>query len=467
MSARARNTGIAGVPDLDEQLLPPRIDPLESTLGNGLRVIALGRASTPLVEVRLALPAVRAGVIGGRLRRALASSLYTGTEPASVNASVWKLGGELQVSQDPWHLQVLGRVPGTALGAFLRQIARPLADPGHKAAGTALDTATAAPARRSPWEQLHQELQRRRTGTVAEDGPTEQTPTAQEIQDAHHDLIRPEGAVLVLVGDLDPQDAVASAARAFGGWQEGAPAVCDPPPRPAPHPGLAVLEYPGLPQACFALALPGVNRDDSAYPALQLAELVFGGALSGRLQRSLRGESGYVYSVTSRFEFAPADAIRLISSATRHETAVCAVSTALSEIRRMRTEPPEEAEVRAARDYAVGMASVAGATQAAQAQGLLQQARAGLPARWLEHHLRRLRRVTTEEVRAVAGSFFSETQVAGALTADIGHVDTAALRESASAAGLPFEVKQADEPPPGPRSSDEDPSAVHRKVPER
>ena len=467
MNMQGRSIGAAHVPELDRRILPPRMDLREATLDCGLRVIALRRSSTPLVEVRIALPAARSGAADPVLLRSLASALYAGAGPGSVNTRVWDLGGELEVSQRPWHLQISGRVPGTGLEAFLGHLAGPLVAPDLEEVGVPAGASSTVTAQDSPWEQLHRELDARRIRSAADRDAAPQGLAGRSIRSVHEDLVRPEGAVLVLVGDLDPSQALASAALAFGEWRPGAPVVSDPLARSAPAPGLTVLDRPGVPQTHFALALPGLNRDEDSYPALQLAELVFGGSLSGRLQRSLRGENGYVYSVNSRFEFAPADAVRLISSSTRHGTAVRAVSTALSEIRRMGTEPPDEAEIRSARDYAVGMASVAGATQATQAEGLLQQARSGLPARWLEHHLRRLMQVDTEEVRAAAESFFSETQVAGALVADTGHIDTAAFHETASAAGLPFVVRRADTPPPESCSPAADSPAPHRKVPER
>jgi zinc protease len=119
----------------------------------------------------------------------------------------------------------------------------------------------------------------------------------------HARLYRPERTVLVVVGDLSPDKALASVQRAFGGWARSEEST---PPRP-PLPTVAsttrtIVPLPGKAEAIVLMGGNGVTRHDPDYYAAYMANRILGvGDLNSRLMKVLRRQGGMTYGVYSYF----------------------------------------------------------------------------------------------------------------------------------------------------------------------
>ena len=119
----------------------------------------------------------------------------------------------------------------------------------------------------------------------------------------HEKLYRPERTVLVVVGDISPERALASVQRAFGGWARSEEST---PPRP-PMPTVAAstrttIHLPGKPEAIVMMGGNGVPRHDPDYYAAYMANRILGvGDLNSRLMKVLRQQGGMTYAVYSYF----------------------------------------------------------------------------------------------------------------------------------------------------------------------
>ena len=99
-------------------------------------------------------------------------------------------------------------------------------------------------ARAQPRTIAREALQRKRFGDhpIAREmptGPDVAAVTADDVRALHADALVPGGAILTLVGDLDPADAAGLVERALGGWTGVAsrPRARSAAPRPAVRPG--------------------------------------------------------------------------------------------------------------------------------------------------------------------------------------------------------------------------------------
>ena len=111
---------------------------------------------------------------------------------------------------------------------------------------------------------------------------------------------KPGGSALVFAGDITLPEALALARRALGGWTGGAPgAVAIPPPAPAPPGRIYLVDRQDAAQTVVAQFLPAPRRDSPDYYALELANGVWGGSASSRLDMNLREEKGYSYGIFS------------------------------------------------------------------------------------------------------------------------------------------------------------------------
>src|SRR5256885_15958540 len=124
----------------------------------------------------------------------------------------------------------------------------------------------------------------------------------------------PDGAVLVLVGDIDPAAAIDEVESALGRWGGTGPHI-ELPPQPPLVPGpLTLVDRPGSVQSSLRLALPGVPRTHPDHAALQLANLVFGGYFSSRWVENIREDKGYTYGPHSLIEHSVAGTILVVSA---------------------------------------------------------------------------------------------------------------------------------------------------------
>ncbi|MFH2051756.1 MAG: pitrilysin family protein [bacterium] len=125
--------------------------------------------------------------------------------------------------------------------------------------------------------------------------------TVDDLRDFHRRWYRPGNVAVVLVGDLDPAEALARCERAFGNWKAAATPAPPALPAAAPHPGGVVLfDHPGEKQATLVAGCLTVPRSHSDYRALQLVNLVFGGQYASRINLNLREDRGLTYGVRSR-----------------------------------------------------------------------------------------------------------------------------------------------------------------------
>jgi zinc protease len=118
---------------------------------------------------------------------------------------------------------------------------------------------------------------------------------------------RPDNGVLVVVGDLEPEQVFAAAAAELGGWGAGARPVAPPDdPRvtdrlPAADDGLLIQDRPGSKQVGLRIAclLPKASPDNYA------AEWVFADSMKRALLGSFREEIGASYSVSGGVDVLP------------------------------------------------------------------------------------------------------------------------------------------------------------------
>jgi len=427
-----------GRTEMGPRLLPPLGPPrfpstppaVDTVLDNGLRVIAVRRPAVPMVELRLRIP------FGGTHRthparaELLTATLLQGTprrDRFAIDNLLAAVGGDLAATVGPEYLSV----SGSALASGLDVALDVLAD--------ALNAASYAPtevirerdrlveritlSRSRPQVIAREALQRRRYGNhpFAREWPQPDevaavTPAA--VRALHRRAVVPGGAVLVLVGDIEPASAVESVASALASWQSDHPAV-GLAALPALTPADVLLVHrDGAVQSQLRLSAQAVPRDDERYPALQLANLVFGGFFSSRWVENIREDKGYTYSAHCGLEFTSSGATLLADADTASEVTAAALLETRYELGRMIVAPPDEAEVDNARQYAIGSLTINSASQRGLAGQLVTLASLGLDLDWLFTHPSRLRAVTAGQVTEAAAHFFAPSRFTGVVVGD-------------------------------------------------
>ncbi len=123
---------------------------------------------------------------------------------------------------------------------------------------------------------------------------------AADLAAFHRERFSPAGSALIIAGDVTLSEAQALARKAFGAWSGSAPAAVAIPPASASAGGRVYLvDRQDAAQTVVTQALPGVTHAAPDYYALSLADGVWGGAASSRLDMNLREDKGYSYGVFS------------------------------------------------------------------------------------------------------------------------------------------------------------------------
>ncbi|MFG2789903.1 M16 family metallopeptidase [Streptomyces sp. NPDC048419] len=419
---------VGSVPEL---VLPPTAD---VRLPSGLRVVALRHASIPMAELRLAVPLDAGSFRTAAVHELLAATLLHGTprrDRESITDGLARDGAVLSASRSSRWLGVSGSGPAAALPTLLGVLGECLVEARHAdpAVLAARDRAVrqVATTRRQPHLLASEALLGHLYGPMPRmtDVPHEAdlaAVTAEEVRAAHRDAVRPDRAVLVLVGDLDPVHAAALAARALGEWR---PAGAPPPLRHTPETGrtgVARIHRAGAAQSQIRLVRPALDRTEPGFAALTLANIVFGGYFSSRLVADVRERHGLAYRCESAFH----DHLDRLVISLEADTATASAAGTLRRMRHvlrgMAERPPSQAETEAARRYVTGMTALATSSQQAWASTLLLSLTLGQEPDRIAHFLSELATVTTADLAAAAARFYDPTDYHGVVLGDTAHL---------------------------------------------
>ncbi|MGW3121283.1 M16 family metallopeptidase [Streptomyces sp. NPDC001107] len=426
-----RTASLPAIGPVPPLVLPPIAD---VRLPNGLRVVALRHASIPMAELRLAVPLDADGFPAAAVHELLAATLLHGTprhDREAITDTLATAGATLSASRSSRWLGLNGSGPAAALPTLLGVLGESLVEARHTepAVRAARERAVrqVATTRRQPHllateallGHLYGPLPRMTDVPYAADLAA---VTAEEVRAAHRDVVRPDRAVLVLVGDLDPDRAVTRAAQALEEWR---PAGASPPPRHTPvirQPGVARIHRPGAAQSQIRLVRPAPDRGHPDFAALTLANIVFGGYFSSRLVADVRERRGLAYRCESAFH----DHLDQLVISLEADTATASAAGTLRRMRHvllgMAQQPPSTAEVEAARRYVTGMTALATSSQQAWASSLLLSLTLGQEPDRIARFLDELAAVTTAEVAAAAARFYHPTDYHGVVLGDTAHL---------------------------------------------
>lgn len=401
----------------------------ERTLANGLTVIAVRRTAVPLVELRLSVPFARAPLARATL---LSQAMFTGTETLSsveLAAELQAVGGGLSAGNDPDRLLVSGNSLAGGLDRMLELLASVLTTATYPAdeVGTERDrlvdhiqVAQSQPAHLARTALLSRMYGRHPYAVQTPEPEQVKGVRPAQLRALHADRVRPEGAHLVIVGDLSPEKAIDAAEKALGGWV-GSGKDAAVPPIPELVPGaLLLVDRPGSVQSSLRMALPAVPRTDPDYAALQLANMVFGGYFSSRWVENIREDKGYTYGPHTAIEHLVGGSSLVVAADVATEVTGPALLETNYELGRIASLPPGEEELEQARRYALGTLRLGMSTQAGLAGLASMYAGLGLRLDYLTEHSAALSSATREQVAAAAARYLAPSR---AVTVVLGDAD--------------------------------------------
>jgi len=418
------------VPALTRPRKARKLTVVERVLDSGLRVVVVRKPGVPLAELRLRVPFLSARPTHPARAALLSDTMLTGAgslDRAGVASAVQALGGELSIGVDADRLVIGGNVLATNLGSLLGLLATVLTEPTYPQAEVTTERERLVErltiARSRPGVVASEALGHRMWGAhpYALDLPQPeavQASTAAQLRAMHAGMVRPSDSVLIIVGDISAARVLDQVERVLAQWT-GHPAASRVPalPDPGPAPTL-VIDRPGSVQSSIRIGRGALSRSDPRYPALQLANLVFGGYFSSRWTENIREDKGYTYGPHSRVEHQVLGSSLLFDVEVATEVTAPAMLETRYELGKIASLPVTEAEVEAVRQYAIGTLALSTATQAGLASTLAALSAFGLGLEWITEHPARLSAVSVDDVSAAAAEFFAPSRLVEVVVGD-------------------------------------------------
>ena len=223
---------------------------------------------------------------------------------------------------------------------------------------------------------------------------------------------RPDRALLVVAGALDPKAVVPQIGKAFGGWKgTGEPPAPVPPVPPAGERRILLVDRPGSVQSEIRVGRPMVKITDPDYFPLLVANTVFGGAFGSRLVQNIREDKGYTYSLGAAVQTLAEGGNLRVQAAVRNEVTAASLLEIFYELDRMGATLPTDDELVRAKRYQTGLYLLRNQIQSAVAFTLVSNWVKGLPPEALAAFVPNVNAVTAAEVQRVGRAYFpSRTQ---------------------------------------------------------
>jgi zinc protease len=312
-----RNTTRTTTPALNVSSLPGPDDITRVELPNGLVVLTRENFTSPAVVINGSL---RAGALDEQreksgLARFTAACLMRGTEArtfAEIYEQIESIGARLSFGGGTHTTGFGGKALAEDLDFLLGMAAEALRRPvfpadhveklrGEFMTGFAIRAHDTGSMASMAFDEL---LYPNHPYGVADDGYPETVAaiTRDDLVDFHRTYYGPQGMILVIVGAVKAEEAVALAQKHFGDWQSPGPSR---PPLP-PTPRLASIQrrnvpIPGKSQSDIFLGCVGPRRNDPDYLEARMANNIFGMfGMYGRLGDVVREKHGLAYYVYSQ-----------------------------------------------------------------------------------------------------------------------------------------------------------------------
>jgi predicted Zn-dependent peptidase len=214
------------------------------------------------------------------------------------------------------------------------------------------------------------------------------------------------GSVLVVAtGNVTHREVCKSVARYASRFSMGPTPACVPALNRQLEPIVRVVTKK-TEQTQLALGIRSCSRFDPRRYALRLLNTVLGENMSSRLFQVIREERGLAYSIYSSPSFFKDTGDLVISAGLDPDNLFETLKLILRELRKLATAGPSPAELRRARDYVIGQIDLSSESTESQMNWLGEQILGYgrfFPAAEMK---RRLREVSSAEIRRAARDFF-------------------------------------------------------------
>ncbi len=382
------------------------------TLSNGLTVLGVEDSESPLVRFELRMK-------GGHLledpdrigvAHLLAQTMTEGTAhrtPAELEQAIDLLGATIRVSSGPETFVIGGSALARNFGATMALLEEVLLEPRYDPEAFELvqqRVITSLGQRSANPNAIAEDVYNRLLygDHVLGSNPLG-SPESIEIHDLaeyHRDFLVPTVAAFHVLGDVTPDDVLASLAGISERWRGTPIEFPESPPVGTPG-GLYFVDVPGASQSVLQIGHLALAESDPAFYPVTVMNFWLGGSFSGTLSSQLREERGYTYGIRSAFRGSEIPGPFTIESGVRSNVTFEALQLIKDLVERHGPEF-DAADLDATQSYLLRANARAFERPEAKLRLLADMSRYGFPADYVLRREEVVRGMTVERVRMLA-----------------------------------------------------------------
>ena len=239
--------------------------------------------------------------------------------------------------------------------------------------------------------------------------------TQSDLVDFHRKYYGPKGMVLVVVGGVDPSQAIAYAERIFGEWENPQQRVASPLPPFTPLEKSIVRKVivPGKVQADINIGAAGPSSSSVDYLPASLGNSVLGQfGMMGRLGESIREKAGLAYDVYSSLSGGIGPGPWYVSAGVAPEDVDQVIDLILAEISQLVTNGVQSSELEDSQEQFISSMPLAFETNVGVASSLLNVERYQLGLDYFVRFPSLVRSVTPDDVLTVVKRYLHPEHLA-------------------------------------------------------
>jgi zinc protease len=237
--------------------------------------------------------------------------------------------------------------------------------------------------------------------------------TVEDMVAYHQRFIVPNSVMLAVSGDFNKSELMSRIQQYFGDWPRSLQSLPE-------IPAVTLTWQPGvvqvnkdISQAYIRIGELGIKRDNPDRFAIALMNYILGGgSFTSRLTSRVRSDEGLAYHVSSAFETGSRDYGTFSASCqTKSSTAHKAISIITEEIEKISVDGVTDQELRDAQNSLTNRLVFSFETASGIVSNLMSLEFDGYPSDYYQTYLANYRKVTTEDIKAVAQKYLKKDRL--------------------------------------------------------
>jgi zinc protease len=244
-----------------------------------------------------------------------------------------------------------------------------------------------------------------------------QAYTLEQVRAFHAGNFGAARSFLYVVGRFDAAVVEQAVRQSLGEWKAGPP-VSKPAITPIAARSLHFIDRPGSVQSTLYIGLPVIDATNPDYLALTVMNALLGGSFGSRITANIREQKGYTYSPQSTVVSNLGAASWAEKADVTTNVTGASIQEILSEIERLRKDPPTADELRGIQNYLAGTFVLRNSSRPGIAAQLAFLDLYGLSESYLRNYVQNVYALAPADIQRLAKTYIDPAKLAIVVVGD-------------------------------------------------